>query len=165
MSYEMRRSSQNEPHPSAWRLALAFVIAPLCGAVTLTVFQLGPSIPLSRLISSVKLLSIGGFSATILFGLPLYFLLRIFVSPSLIKCALTGSLVAVAPGLLLNLLPMSEHFQFGVGDRATVVDGYRTAYGWELWRTSLAKTAAAGFAAGAVFWIVSLYRFTSRKSG
>lgn len=72
--------------------------------------------------------------------------------------------MAVAPGLLLELLPVSEHFQFSVGGKATVVDGRRTAWGWELWRTDLIRTVVAGIAGGAIFWVLALFRVKAPKS-
>jgi hypothetical protein len=151
-------------YPAPWRLVLAFVIAPLFGATVLTILELGWSTSSAKLIGSVQLLSIGAFPAAALFGLPAYFVLRRIVAPSLLNCAVVGAVVAVLPGLLLGLLPMSEHFQFSIGGRATVVNGHQTAWGWELWRASLLKTAVAGLAGGAVFWAFALFRFTAPKS-
>jgi hypothetical protein len=160
----MHGSTHIDRYPAAWRLVLAFVIAPLCGATVLTILQLGWSTSPTKLIDSVRLLSIGAFPAVALLGLPAYFILRNIAAPSLLNCAVVGAMVAVLPGLLLELLPMSEHVQFSIGGRATVIDGHRTAWGWELWRASLIKTAGAGLAGGAVFWVLALSRFTAPKS-
>ncbi len=151
-------------YPAPWRLVLAFIVAPLVGATVLTIFQFGWPIPLTKLLGSVKLLSIGALPATALFGLPAYLILRNWAAPSLLNCVIVGAAVAILPGLLLELLPTSVTFQFSIGGRATVVDGHRTAWGWELWRASLIRTAVAGLAGGAVFWALALLRITVSKS-
>lgn len=160
----MHGSTHVNRYPAPWRLVLAFVIAPLFAATVLTILQLGWSTSPTKLIGSVQLLSIGAFPAAALFGLPAYFILRNIAAPSLLNCTVVGAVVAVLPGLLLGLLPMSEHFQFSVGGHATVVDGHLTAWGRDLWRASLIKTAVAGLAGGAVFWALALVRFTAPKS-
>ncbi|MGX1787048.1 hypothetical protein ACWIGM_09940 [Bosea sp. NPDC055332] len=160
----MQSSTQIDRYPAPWRVALAFVVAPLFGAVVLSILQLGwPSSPW-KLIASMWLLSLGAFPAAALLGLPAYFLLRNLTELSLFSCAVVGAFIAVAPGFLLALLPMSEHFQFSVGERAIVVDGQPTAWGWALWRANMAKTAVAGAAGGVLFWAVARYRFTDSKS-
>lgn len=160
----MRSSTDINRYPAPWRLFLAFAIAPIFGAVVLALLQVGASTSTTRLIGAIRLLSLGAFTATALFGLPAYFVLRRVLEPSLINCALAGALVAVAPGLLLELLPVSEHFQFSVGGHATVVDGHRTPWGWELWRTNLISTVVAGIAGGAVFWVLALFRIKALES-
>ena len=160
----MHSATDIDRYPAPWRLVFAFAIAPLFGAVFLALLQAEESVSLARLVAFIRLLSVGAFSATAIFGLPAYFVLRRVMEPSLINCALVGALVAVAPGFLLELLPMSEHFQFSIGGHATVTDGSRTAWGWELWRASLIRTIVAGVVGGAVFWVLALSRVKAPKS-
>jgi hypothetical protein len=98
---------------------------------------------------------VGAYPATLVFGVPAYFLLRRHFTAGLISCSIVGAIVAALPWAIIGLLP-SGATQASVGGSATVIDGVRTAYGWLLAAQSILQIAAFGLLGGAVFWVVAV---------
>ncbi|MBW4657006.1 MAG: hypothetical protein KME20_28760 [Kaiparowitsia implicata GSE-PSE-MK54-09C] len=163
----MHNSTNLDRFPAAWRITLAFVLAPLSGAMVascLNLIVLG-DVSLRVFYDGIWLYSIGAYPSAALIGVPAYFLLRCWVKPTLLNCAAVGALVAVSPWLFFDLLHTPDNnFQAGFEGRDTVVNGHRTAFGWEMWFRGLLRTAVAGFAGGAAFWAVALDRTDATKS-
>lgn len=96
-----------------------------------------------------------GIPATLLLGLPAYFLLRGHVAASFINCCIVGIIIAALPWAIIVLLPSGD-WEGSVGERATVIDGARTAYGWLRDFLSILAIAAFGLVGGVVFWAVAV---------
>jgi hypothetical protein len=144
--------------PKPGRIVMAFIMAPLAGTATF----LAPMVVsmVSDLLSPVadaQLLEVNlmilriflivalpyAFSATVIFGVPLYFLLRRKVSLSPIITAVTGGFVALMAALLLMLTDQ--------GTRSDLAD-----LGAAL--RMMATFSGCGLIAGLVFWICAFWR-------
>ncbi len=150
---------RTDPDPPAWRIILAFLLVPAFASLVLACgAPLGSGADMSeRILSTTMLYAVfGAYPATILFGLPAFALLHGRAEPTILRCAAVGAAVAAAPWLLLSLFssPNSASFE----GHATVVDGWRTAWGWIIATRAIAVIAAAGAIGGVAFWIVAAAR-------
>jgi Holliday junction DNA helicase RuvA len=143
--------------PPVWRVIAAFLIAPGVAALILAaVMPAYPGLddPLERVLRTAwAIATIGAYPATVVLGLPAFFMLRRRFDPKLTNCSLTGAVVAVLPWALLSLLSTPD--QASVNGRATVIDGSNTAFGWLMIGQLLGQIALAGAVAGALFWAIA----------
>jgi hypothetical protein len=96
---------------------------------------------------------VGAYPTAIVLGVPTYFLLRRRLEPRLGNCALAGSTVAVLPWFFLTLAGAPT--QASIGERATVINGSYTAYGWLMNAQFLGVIGLAGAVGGALFWAIA----------
>lgn len=144
-------------YPPLWRVALAFLIVPGVAAVLMAmVFPLYAGLPniferIGR--TAIAYAMFGAYPPALLFGIPVYFVLRKFVSFALINCSLTGGLIAILPWILLVIFA-PEADQASVNGIPTVVDGRMTAYGWLMLAKDFATVFPFGLGAGVLFWAI-----------
>lgn len=117
--------------PKAWRVLLAFSVAPGLASLALAWAQpLYAGLPdlWSRVARSTFLYAFfGAYPLTILFGLPLYFTIRGRLKPTLLNCSWAGTVTAAAPCLLLGLL-FNPDYAFSNG-HVTHEHGMKTLWG------------------------------------
>lgn len=151
--------SDMSSRPPGWRVALGFVVAPGVAAVLMAAFEIvrrdAANLPGQLWGLSVLVAVVGAYPTTLILGVPAYLALRQRVAPQMLHCAVTGALVAVLPWFLLvsagpNPIYASE------GGIPTVIDGWRTAYGWQMAGYLLLQIATAGFSGGCVFWLIAV---------
>jgi hypothetical protein len=99
----------------------------------------------------------GGYPATVLLGLPAYFLLRRRLSPKLVTVALVGGLIAAAPWPVLMLLSPNPHDAW-IGSCQTVMDGRTTWCGYLEGMKFVALVFCLGVIGGITFWICAIWR-------
>ena len=144
-------------YPPAWRVALAFALAP--GAAALFMALLTPAydgLPswFERVWRTAQILSaIGAYPSALVFGLPAYLMLRRHFSANLLGCLIVGFVVAALPWALL--LIGSGASEASINGRATVINGQTTAYGWLKNAEFLLTIGLFGAFGGFVFWAVA----------
>ena len=110
--------------------------------------------PLERIWrSALAFAVVGAYPATVILGIPAFFVLRRHFDPKLINCSLTGAAVAALPWFLLSTLIQPD--SASIDGRATVTDGSLTIYGWISNLTFVGQIAAFGAAGGALFWLIA----------
>jgi len=110
--------------------------------------------PIERIWRSALAFAVfGAYPATVILGIPGFFILRRRFDATLINCLLTGAVVAALPWFILSTLalPDSAH----IGGLATVADGSLTAYGWLTNLTVVGRIAFLGAVGGALFWLIA----------
>ena len=96
----------------------------------------------------------GAYPTAIVFGLPAYFILRRHFSANFLGCVIGGFLIAALPWVLLALFGSgAEHAS--INNRATVINGQTTAYGWLRYAESIGTVGVFGALGGLVFWAVA----------
>jgi hypothetical protein len=155
--YEPRPTRE---YPPAWRIVLAFIIAPAFAAVLMAAFL--PAYdglpPAQRFWNSAWLYAIvGAYPPTLMLGVPAYFALRSHAEARLRNCVLVGVTLPLLSWGLLSVLPPGPGYE-QLGSEYVVIDGHRTLYGWELVGRDLLLLGALGAAAGLVFWLVAVGR-------
>lgn len=153
----MYRSSVERSYPPRWRVAVAFVLVPaltaLSFAIAIPLYAGLPSL-MERVWRSALFYGLfGAYPSALVLGVPAYFVLRRHFAPRLINCALAGAGVAASPWLLLTMVSAPD--QASIGERATVVNGSYTAFGWLMNAQSIGEIGLAGAVAGALFWVIS----------
>jgi hypothetical protein len=114
--------------------------------------------PIASFGSQVLLVVIfGGYPATVLLGLPAYFVLRRRLSPGLIAVALAGGLIAAAPWPALMLLSSNPDDAW-IGSCHTVIDGRTTWCGYLEGMKFVALVFCLGATGGITFWICAVWR-------
>jgi hypothetical protein len=144
--------------PKPGRIVMAFIMAPLAGTATfLAPMVVSMASDLSSPVAEAHSLEVNltilrivlivalayAFSATIIFGVPFYFLLRKKVSLSPIITAVTGGFVALMAALLLVMTDQ--------GTRSDLAD-----LGAAL--MLMATFSGCGLIAGLVFWVCAFWR-------
>lgn len=145
------------PQPPAWRVAAAFLVAPGLAAVVLacmTPLYNGLPLPERILRSAVTFAIFGAYPATLLFGLPAYFLLRSRLRPRAWICAFIGAVVAAAPFSLLSLLSTPDYAYSG--GQVTVMDGRITFWGYVQRGRFVGMIGLFGALAGFLFWLIAV---------
>lgn len=145
-------------YPPAWRVVLGFIVAPASAALLMAAYLPGYDglPPIQRFWNSAWLYAVvGAYPPTVLLGVPAYFALRRHIEPTLRNCMFVGAALPVLTWGLFSVLP-SAAVSESVGGRATVINGERTLYGWELAARDLAMLATFGAAAGLVFGLIVL---------
>jgi hypothetical protein len=144
-------------YPPAWRVVLAFFIAPAAGAVIMAFVAPaydGLSSAIERLLATAELFALlGAYPSTLILGVPAYFILRRHLDPRPLSCAFAGAAVAAIPWIFLVLA--STPSSASIGGRATVIDGQYTAYGWLENAQFIGGIALVGWAAGLIFWAIA----------
>lgn len=143
---------------SAWRIALAFLLAPVPSIAIYALREVGID---PRLGGAMTLVAIGAYVPLLIFGVPLYCLLRDRVRPRLVPAALLAGSVAVLPWLLLTAMGSSGHSQ--VGAVTVMENGQLTWPGFWLRLRMFAEIFAMGALAGALFWAIAGRRRASRR--
>jgi hypothetical protein len=148
--------------PSRWQVILAFAIVPGVAASAMAVIE-----PLYAGIDShaeriwrtaITFSLLGAYPSALIFGVPTYFYLRRKIAATWVNFSLAGAFVAAMPWLLIILLgPQAD--QASIGNKATVIDGSRTFYGWVSDLQFVGQIAVFGALAGLLFWTIT----TSRK--
>lgn len=150
----MCRSLPERTHPPRWRVAFAFLVVPALAALSFAfAMPLYAGLPTTtdRVCRSALVYGlVGAYPAALLLGVPAYYMLRRHFEPRLISCALAGTVVTALPWLFLTL--MSAPGQASIGDRATVINGSYTAYGWLMNAQFVGEIGLAGAIGGALFW-------------
>lgn len=150
--------SITKPYPPTWRALLALAIVPGFAAFLMATVEpsyAGLDSQYERIWRTGVIFSLfGAYPPAVVFGLPAYFILRSKVAGTWLNCAITGAAVAGLPWLLLTLFgPAAD--QASIGDRATVIDGTRTAYGWIVELQFIGLIAPYGAVAGLLFWVIA----------
>lgn len=144
-------------NPSRLRVILAFLIVPGTAA-----FAMATVMPLYAGIDSlferiwrtaINLAVFGAYPSALIFGTPTYFFLRQKLSPTWVNCSLAGAFVAAIPWFLIMILGPSAD-QASIGDKATVIDGSRTLYGWMSELQFVGQIGLSGALAGLLFWMI-----------
>lgn len=97
----------------------------------------------------------GGYPATIVAGIPAYFVLRNWFRPHIATIMLAGGVVAMTPWLLLFFLSRPDYGE--VGDCVTEINGQMTWCGFVGTLRFLAEIFAYGAFGGLVFWVCAVW--------
>src|SRR4051812_25559227 len=154
----MYEPSPMQEYPPAWRVALAFMIAPAFAALLMAAWRPGYDAlpPVQAFWNSAWLYAVvGAYPPTILLGVPAYFALRRHVAATLRNCTLVGAALPLLSWGLLSVVP-SGAYEESFGGRAAVIAGERTLYGWQVVGQGLIVLAGLGAAAGVVFKLILL---------
>lgn len=139
-------------------MALAFILAPGCAALLLAITTPayeGLSDWSERVWRTAVAFSVfGAYPAAIVLGLPGYFMLRRHLSARPIACAITGFVVAALPWAFLFLAGPGAS-DASIGERATVINGHTTAYGWLNHAGFVLTIGLIGAVGGFVFWAIA----------
>ena len=145
--------------PPLWRIIMAFVCAPTITAIGLAcIGPLDAGLPDwgDRVWRTFLLFWIvGALPLTVVFGIPLYFVLRSRVLPTIWYCSAAGAAVLVFPWVLLTLWTFTFLSEEEAGGHVLVLNGYRTFWGWLYLLQSLGEVALVGGIAGAIFWVIA----------
>lgn len=152
-------------YPPNWRVAAAVILVPAFAAVSLAIAMpiydglptMAERIWRSALVYAV----IGAYPPAVVFGVPAYFVLRRHFDAHLFNCALVGAVVATLPWMFLMLVSAPD--QASIGNRATVINGSYTAFGWLMNAHFLGEIALAGALGGALFWAIAVAGSTAGK--
>jgi hypothetical protein len=153
----MYRSLPERTYPPHWRVAAAFILVPAFAALSFAIaMPLYAGLPMmaERIWRSALVYGlIGAYPPAVVIGVPAYFALRRHFDPHFINCAWVGALVATLPWMFLTLVSTPD--QASIGDRATVINGSYTAFGWLMNAQFLGEIALAGAIGGALFWVIA----------
>lgn len=148
-------------HPPGWRVALGFVVAPGVASVLMAAFEIvqrdAANLPGYLWGLSVLVAAVGAYPAALILGIPAYLTLRHRAAPRMPYCAITGALVAVLPWFFLIFAGPNPDYA-SQGGIPTVIDSWRTAYGWQMAGHLLLQIATVGFVGGCVFWLIAVPR-------
>lgn len=146
-----------ELRPPAWRVALAFLLAPAVAAFLyaclLPLYAGVPSL-VDRVWRTFPFYFVfGALPATLIFGVPAFFVLKSRVKATPLNCALVGAAIAALPWLVLGLL-ISPNYAYSNG-HVTHDHGVITWLGFLDLSAGVAELAALGLLAGFVFWVTA----------
>lgn len=152
----MNDTHRARDYPPAWRVGIGLIFAPALAALLMAVFIPGfeglP--PDQRFWNSALLYAIfGAYPPTLLLGIPAYFILRRHLEPTFRNCSLVGAALPVIVWGSISVLPIAAESE-SVAGVATIRNGHRTLYGWELVGQNLLLLAAVGVAAGIAFRLI-----------
>lgn len=151
-------AKRKRSYPPTWRIVAAFLIVPGVSALAMAIIMPaydGISDQVERIWRSALVFAVvGAYPATLILGLPAFFMLRRRFEATLLNCSLTGAIVAALPWFLLSLLSTPDNAS--IGGRATVLHGSLTPYGWFTNVTSISQIALFGAAGGLLFWFVAV---------
>lgn len=151
-------------YPPIWRIIAAFFIVPGVAALVMAILMPaydGISDPLERIWRSALVFAVvGAYPATVILGVPAFFILRQRFEATLLNCSLTGAVVAALPWLILSLLSPLD--SASIGGRATILHGSLTPYGWLTNLTSIGQIALFGAAGGMLFWLIAAAGWKNR---
>ena len=154
----MLEDAPDRSYPPAWRIILAFLVAPAAASLFLAALAPlygGLSSTVVRVIQTAELYALlGAYPTTLVIGVPAYFILRRHFSPRPFNCAVAGALVAALPWIILSLIP-SGAGSASIGGRETIADGHLTGYGWLAQAWVVVQIAIAGWLAGVIFWAIA----------
>ncbi len=143
---------------------IAFIIAPLAPSAAVATLTLFDGVPNGGYLQWVVLFAlIGGYPATLVLGLPAYFVLRSRLAPRFGHVALAGGLVAVAPWLLLMLFAPTPDLVVR-GEHILAQDGVKTVWGWLDGLRLVGWIFLLGLFGGAAFWFAAVWRPPSRSA-
>lgn len=152
-----------DPHPQrhyppAWRITLAFVVAPAFASVMMALIApafAGLPSWAERVIETAKTYALlGAYPTTLFVGVPAYFMLRRHFAALPINCVAAGALVAALPWLALISI-VGPAGSASIDGRATVVDGHFTGFGWLVLAWFIGQIAIVGAVAGGLFWAIA----------
>ncbi|MBB2961189.1 hypothetical protein [Methylobacterium sp. R2-1] len=158
-------SPSRAPAP-LWRIIAAFSIAP--GAAALLMALSKPEKyaglhPIDQVWRTARMYALfGAYPAAVMLGIPAFLMLRKKLHPSPVNCALVGAVTASLPWLIVMLFFPPQYA--GIGDRATVIDYTRTAYGWQEMFLTIFKTALFGACGGFIFWVIAVSGSSLRQT-
>ncbi len=96
----------------------------------------------------------GAYPTTLVFAGPAFLLLQGRLAANWINCVVAGAVIAAGPWFLLSLLgPAAD--EASIGERATVINGTRTAYGWLVEFQYIGEIAVFGAIGGLLFWLIA----------
>lgn len=148
----------DDQQPQWWRIALAFVIAPLVPSAMAAATTLFDGLPNGSYPQWVALFVLfGGYPATLVFGLPAFLILRSRLQPRFLYVTFAGGLVAAIPWLLLVLFGSNPDMAM-IGEHVTVRDGVKTAWGWIEGLKMVGGVFLWGLVGGSVFWFAAVWR-------
>ena len=131
MQITMDIPTQERAYPPTWRIVAAFAIVPGVAALLLAVLSPaydGLSDQFERIWRSALAFAVfGAYPATVVLGLPAFFMLRRHFDPKIVNCSLTGAVVASLPWFVLSTFSLPD--SASIDGQATVIDGSLTAYG------------------------------------
>lgn len=147
--------------PPAWRIAVAFLAAPVAAAIAVAWFDsLRGELrePAGRVLSTaIAYALVGTYPPTLVLGVPAFFALRKRLRPTALNCVLVGAAVAALPWFLIGLLlPGGDSAE--INGQAARIDGRTTLWGWFVVGRFVAMVAGTGAVGGAVFWLVAAAR-------
>jgi hypothetical protein len=152
-------------YPTTWRIVAAFMIVPSAASLLLAILNPayeGLSNQLERIWRSALVFAVfGAYPATVILGLPAFFMLRRHFDANLVNCSLTGAGVASLPRFILSTLSLPDNAS--IDGRATVIDGSLTPYGWLTNLTSVGEIALLGASSGVLFWLIAAAGSRTRK--
>ena len=154
--------------PPAWRVALAFVLAPGAAALLMAIAMPAyDGLPdwSERVWRTAEIYGVlEAYPTAIVFGGPAYFMLRRHFAARPSVCALVGFVIAALPWALL-VLGGSSASEASVNGRATVINGHTTAYGWLQNVEFVLTIGLFGAIGGLVFWAVAAAAHRSKSAG
>ncbi len=143
--------------PPRWRVIAGFIVAPAAVAIVLAAvapLYAGLDSYGERVWRTAPAYGLfGGYTPALVFGVPAYMLLAQRVTPTPLRCALVGAVVAALPWSFLSIGSMPD--QASIDDRATVVDGVQTIYGWLEAGKFVGGIALVGALTGLLFWLIA----------
>jgi hypothetical protein len=142
--------------PSVWRIGAGFLAAPAISAFVFSLASPGydglPSFA-DRVMRTFELVAIvGGYLPTVILGIPAILLLRRWLRPTMLNCALVGASVASLPWLMLVAISRPDE-----AGRATVIHGVPSLFGYQEDLKFIGMIAALGFLGGVSFWVVAIF--------
>ena len=144
-------------YPPLWRVAAAFVLVPGLAALSIALaaplYAGLPSITERIWRSAVAYGLFGAYPPAIVFGVPAYFALRRRFEPRFTNCAIVGATVAALPWTFLTFV--STPNQASIDNRATVINGSKTVFGWLMEAKFLSGIALCGALGGVLFWVIA----------
>ncbi len=159
--------TQERAYPPTWRIVAAFAIVPGVAALLLAVLSPaydGLSDQFERIWRSALAFAVfGAYPATVVLGLPAFFMLRRHFDPKIVNCSLTGAVVASLPWFVLSTFSLPD--SASIDGQATVIDGSLTAYGWLTNLTFVGQIALLGAAGGLLFWLIAAAGSRTTKVG
>jgi hypothetical protein len=154
----MSLSKSKRLHPPAWRIVVAFLVVPGVASLLLAIIMPaydGLESIYERVWRSAVVYGIfGAYPSAVIFGVPLFFVLRRHFDAKLVNCALAGAAVAAFPWFLLSVLSLPD--SASIDGRATVIDGSLTVYGWYTNLKFVGQIGLFGGSAGALFWLIAV---------
>jgi hypothetical protein len=100
-------------------------------------------------------LVLGGVVPALIVGIIIYLWLRKKFRLSLFKGMIFGGLAANTQTLLFEIFgPRNESFQYTIGQKQIIKDGYRTFDGWINFAQGCFYTFLLGALGGIVFWLI-----------
>lgn len=139
------------------------MIAPLLPSALAATTTLFDGLPNGSYLQWVTLFAVlGGYPATLIFGLPAFLILRSRLEPRFLYVTIAGGLVAAIPWLLLVLFGSNPDTAM-IGEHVTVRDGMKTTWGWIEGLKLVGGVFLWGLVGGIAFWFAAVWRNPIRK--